>query len=106
MTTTSPAVESRARRSKQSRSPRTEEAQAVAAITAFLQDHSFDTHDIQAMSMAFEDVCKALNLPQMNHQARKAVAARIIELARRGEINPTRLCDRVLKEAGWPSQSQ
>jgi hypothetical protein len=104
MTTTSPAVESRAR-SKQSRSARAEEAQAVAAITAFLQDHSFDTHDIQAMSMAFEDVCKALNLPQMNHQARKAVAARIIELARRGEISPTRLCDRVLKEAGWPSQS-
>jgi hypothetical protein len=34
-----------------------------------------------------------------NAKAREIVATRIIELARRGERNPTRLRDRVLQEA-------
>ena len=73
----------------------------MAAITPFLQNAAFDSHDIQAMSMALEDVCKALNLPDSDRHARETIALRIIELARRGERSPTRLRDRVLKEAGW-----
>jgi hypothetical protein len=43
-------------------------------------------------------VCKALRLDG-NAKAKEVVAIRIIELARRGERNPTRLRDRLLKEA-------
>jgi hypothetical protein len=50
------------------------------------------------MSMAFDDVCEALELDD-NERARKTVAVRIIELARRGERSPTKLRDRVLAEA-------
>ena len=59
----------------------------------------FSPNDIKLMSMAFEDVCKILNLPNGRHPSREVIAARIIDLARRGERSPTRLRDRVLHEA-------
>jgi hypothetical protein len=61
-------------------------------------DGVFSPVDIRTMSMALDDVCKALRLD--GHAAGKeAVAIRIIELARRGERSPTKLRDRVLAEA-------
>jgi hypothetical protein len=70
----------------------------MAAIIPFLRDAAFEPRDIQALSMAFEDVCKALNVSDA--RSREAIAVRIIELAQRGERSPTRLRDRVLREAG------
>jgi hypothetical protein len=64
-----------------------------------LRDSVFDPHEITAMSMALDDVCKVLKL-QDDSSAREVMAARIIDLARRGERSPTRLRDRVLHEAG------
>jgi hypothetical protein len=61
-------------------------------------DGKFGPTDIQAMSMALEDVCKALNVIGET-RAREVIATRIIELARRGERSPTKLRDRVLQEA-------
>jgi hypothetical protein len=61
---------------------------------------SFEPHDIQAMSIALDDVCKALDLTDQAKAAREVIAERIIELARRGERSPTRLRDRVLQESG------
>ena len=58
----------------------------------------FDPKDIKAMTMALDDVCKALRLAA-DDRGRQVVAARIVELARRGERSPTRLRDRVLQEA-------
>jgi hypothetical protein len=58
----------------------------------------FSPVDIQAMSMAFDDVWKALGLDD-HAAAKETVASRIIELARRGERSPTKLRDRVLAEA-------
>jgi len=72
----------------------------MATIIPFLQDGAFDQPAIQAMSMALDDVCKSLGVPAHNQSAKEVIAARIIELARRGERNPTRLRDRVLHEAG------
>ncbi|MCC6890088.1 MAG: hypothetical protein IT536_16265 [Hyphomicrobiales bacterium] len=73
----------------------------MAAILPFLRDAAFEPDDIQPMSMAFEDVCKSLNLTdEMSHEV---MAVRIIELARRGERSPTALRDRVLREAGLAS---
>jgi hypothetical protein len=61
-------------------------------------DGVYSPVDIRTMSMALDDVCKALRLD--GHAAGKeAVAIRIIELARRGERSPTKLRDRVLAEA-------
>ena len=50
--------------------------------------------------MAFEDVCKALDIAPGATREREVIAGRIIELARRGERSPTRLTERVLREAG------
>jgi hypothetical protein len=65
----------------------------------FLHGVAFEPRDIRAMSLAFDDVCRALNVPLTDNQAREVIATRIIDLARRGEHRPTRLRDRVLTEA-------
>ena len=68
-------------------------------------EKGFDPHDIKAMSMALEDVCKALKVAEGTKTAREVIAGRIIELARGGERSPTKLRDRLLEEldlAGEP----
>jgi ABC-type hemin transport system substrate-binding protein len=69
-------------------------------IVPFLKDGAFEPDDIQAMSMALDDVCKILNLTDRTQAAREVVAERIIELARRGERNPAILRDLVLQASG------
>jgi len=71
----------------------------MATIIPFLKDSVFDPKDITAMSMALDDVCKALHLLDDDSLAREAMAARVIDLARAGERSPTRLRDRILHEA-------
>jgi hypothetical protein len=70
----------------------------LAAILPYLQDDSFQPDDIKAMSMALDDVCKELKLDG-NANAKETIAVRIVELARCGEHSPTKLRDRVLREA-------
>jgi hypothetical protein len=70
----------------------------MATILPFVKDGVFDQKDITAMSMALDDLCKMLNLPDDN-SAKEVIASRIIDLARAGERNPTRLRDRILHEA-------
>jgi hypothetical protein len=68
------------------------------SIRPFLKDAVFDPHDIQAMSMALDDVCETLGV-NGNARAKEVMATRIIELATRGERRANGLRDRVLKEA-------
>ena len=68
------------------------------AVNRFVQQGVFDPRDIETMSMALDDVCRALGLAD-GHAARAVMAMRIIELVRRGEHSPTALRDRVLSEA-------
>ena len=75
----------------------------MATILPFVKDGVFDQKDITAMSMALDDVCKMLNLPDDN-LAKEVIASRIIDLARAGERNPTRLRDRILHEADLARQ--
>ena len=70
----------------------------MATILPFVKDGVFDHEDITAMSTALDDVCEILNLGGDN-SAREVIASRIIDLARAGERNPTRLRDRILHEA-------
>jgi hypothetical protein len=70
----------------------------MATILPFVKDGAFDQEAITAMSMALDEVCKILNLRDDN-AAREVMASRIIDLARAGERSPTRLRDRILREA-------
>jgi hypothetical protein len=71
----------------------------METIRPFLEGTTnFEPSDISVMSLALDDVCKALGLDG-NAKAREVVAERIIELVRRGERSPRRLRDRLLREA-------
>jgi hypothetical protein len=71
----------------------------MATIIPFLQDNAFDPDALRAMSTALEEVCRKLQV-NGDRRVREAMAIRIIELARRGERDPERLSDRLLREAG------
>jgi hypothetical protein len=71
---------------------------AITTILGYLQDDAFQPDDIKAMSLALDDVCKELKLDG-NANAKETIAVRIIELARCGERSPTKLRERVLREA-------
>jgi hypothetical protein len=67
-------------------------------IGLLLQNEAFEPEDVQAMSAAFEDVCKALDLADDANGTRELIAGQIIALAHRGERSRTALSDRVLRE--------
>jgi hypothetical protein len=70
------------------------------AIRAYLNGGAFKPEDIEAMSLAVEDVCKVLQIKPAAAREREVIAVRIVELARRGERSPTRLVEMVLRDAG------
>jgi hypothetical protein len=51
------------------------------------------------MSVAFEGICRAMNVPADAHSQRNAIAIRIIQLVRSGELEADLLRDRLLREA-------
>ena len=59
---------------------------------------AFDPEMAAAMAMVVEEVCGALSIND-DAAAREAIAIRIVELARRGERNPDKLRDRLLRGA-------
>jgi hypothetical protein len=67
-------------------------------IVPFLKGAAFEPEEIQSMSLALEDVCKALKIDG-DESAREIIAVRIVELARRGVRGATGLRDRLLAEA-------
>ena len=60
----------------------------MATILAFLQgrENVFDPKDVTAMSMALDDVCKALNLRD-DSAAREVIAVRIADGAPEGKAD-------------------
>ena len=73
----------------------------MATILPFLREQSvFDPETVAVMSTAFDEACSALKLAGTAGREREAVAVRIIELARRGERDPERICAGVLRDAG------
>jgi hypothetical protein len=59
---------------------------------------TFDPETTAAMAMALDQVCDALKI-DADKSAREVIATRIVELARRGERDPMKLRDRLLREA-------
>jgi hypothetical protein len=75
-------------------------------IVPFLTDNVFGPRDIQAMSMALEDVCTILNLADDDKSEKERLANKIITLAKGGEPDAALLRDRMLREiahgrGGW-----
>jgi hypothetical protein len=71
----------------------------MPAILSSLPNQSvFEPEATRAMSTAFDDVCRAMNIPAHETVDREAIAMRIIDLARAGEIDPVAIRDRVLRE--------
>jgi hypothetical protein len=67
-------------------------------IRSYLNDHSaFAPDDIDAMSRALEETCKALHIDG-RAKDREIIAVRIVDLARNGVVDATALRDRVLAE--------
>ena len=72
-------------------------------ILPFLPDQSaFAPEAVRVMSEAFDEVCQGLGVNRDN-KARETIAVRIIELAQRGQLDVSRLRDRVLREANGDS---
>jgi hypothetical protein len=70
----------------------------MSSILAYTKNESFSPGDVEAMSSALDEVCKALRI-NGDTVAREVVAVRIVELARRGERDSRALRNRVLNEA-------
>jgi hypothetical protein len=66
-------------------------------FTPFLKGQLFDPDAIRAMGIAFQNVCRTLGLTGKADGATEVVATKVIELARRGEHDPGRLTEDVLK---------
>ena len=66
-------------------------------IYRLLQNHVFDPDTVAVMVTAFEDALRELRLTDRADPATELVARKIIELAERGERDPARLRDRVVR---------
>jgi hypothetical protein len=67
----------------------------MGAILPLVLGGAFAPKDIEAISVAYEEVCSVLHINR-DIRTRETIAARVIELARRGESCPTILRDRVI----------
>ena len=65
-------------------------------ITPYLKGKVFSPEETRAMGIAFEQACKWLGLKDKSDPLSEIIAAKIIELAHRGEHDPERLCARAL----------
>ena len=66
-------------------------------IIPLLQGRAYGPEDIKVMSTAFEGALNALGLMDRGDPLNELVARKIIEIAKTGERNPSRLRDRALK---------
>jgi hypothetical protein len=63
-----------------------------------LREAAFEPTAIEAMTAAFEAVCKSLQLLNRDDPIAHVVARKIIEIARSGEHDPQRIHDLALAE--------
>jgi hypothetical protein len=71
----------------------------VNSILPFIDRSVFDPEAVHAMSVAFDDLCRAFELTEED-RVREIMASRIVELARLGERDADRLRDRIMRETG------
>jgi hypothetical protein len=69
-------------------------------VSYFKGVQSFDAETTRAMGEAFDDICKHLHDRGQPEIVRDVIAKQIIEAAKRGERDPSRLRDSVLASFG------
>ena len=67
-------------------------------LTPYLKGAVFEPKAIEAMTAAFEAVCKSLQLLSRDDPVTQIVARTIIDIARTGEHDPQRMHDLALLE--------
>jgi hypothetical protein len=65
-------------------------------LTPYLKGGVFQPQQIEAMTTAFEAVCRTLQLVDCDDPLTEIVARRVIDVARTGERDPDRLRELVL----------
>jgi len=66
-------------------------------IRQYLGSHKFDPETTRLMGIALETACQALRRRGVDEPPREALAITIIDLAKAGERDPDRLCDRAVE---------
>jgi len=69
-------------------------------IQPYLDGYKFDLETIRVMGISFEMTQVALRIAHWHDLANEVVAHRIIALAKAGERDPERFCDKVPNEFG------
>jgi hypothetical protein len=82
---------------------RSQEA-APMPITPFLNGEQFDLETQRVLSVALEMISIALRTGDCDDDVKRAIATKLIALAKAGERNPDTLCEEVLKDIGTPQQ--
>ncbi len=67
-------------------------------ITPFLIGQRFDLETKRVLGVAFDLVCNTLQTEACDDYVKKAIATKIIELAKAGERNSDILCEKALEE--------
>jgi len=67
-----------------------------------LREASFDQPEISRMTRAYEAALALLRPKDQTDAVKEVVARKIIEVARTGEHDPSRICARALQELGLP----
>ena len=70
----------------------------MSSILPYIQNEAFSPNDIEIMTATLDDVCKTLHI-NGDGVAREVIAVRIVELARRGERDRSKLREQLLSEA-------
>jgi hypothetical protein len=60
-------------------------------------DHSFDPDELAILVRAYENALRELRLVDREDPATLLVAHKIIDLAKQGERNPSRLCEAAVR---------
>jgi len=71
-----------------------------ATIIPFLDGAAFDAVHVEAMGRAFDKAAAALHDKGQPTVVREVIAKRIIEIAKTGERDPDKMCERALRALG------
>jgi hypothetical protein len=67
------------------------------AVYRLFKNKAFEPETINVMTRAYADVCQTLGLAERDDPEADAVAKKVIEFAQRGERDPVRLREHVLR---------
>lgn len=74
----------------------------VGTIYQFFRHLSLNPEEVEKLATAYEGALDALQLSNRTDRIAKIIAERIIEAAKTGERDPTRLCEAAIKDLRVP----